>query len=107
MDRSRRASRDGNEKTMQYKSQQVMRLDEEMVERRLTQLLTFVGQLERTPTGIAEIRGRIKLFGECQRTGRESSTVFYGRLRRCIDRDIPQTKSPRHPPRQIEDGSTT
>jgi hypothetical protein len=100
MDRSRSASRDGNERTMQYKSQQEMRLDTELVEQKLTQLLAFVGQLQRTPTGIIEIERRVKLFGECKRTNSETSTAFYGRLRHWIDRDIPQTKSPLHPPRQ-------
>ena len=104
MDRSRSASRDGNEKTMQYKSPQEMRLDAEAVERKLTQLLAFVGQLERTPTGIAEVERREKLFGPCKRTASETSTEFYARLRRWIDRDIPQSKSPLHPPRQMDDG---
>jgi hypothetical protein len=107
MDRSRSANRDGHEKTIQYKSQQESRLDQEMIEQKLAQLLAFVGQLERTPVGTAEVQRRVKLFGECQRTDGETSAEFYAKLRRWIDRDIPQTKSPLHSPRQVEDGSTS
>ena len=100
MDRSRSASREGNEKTMQYKSQQEMQLDEEMVEQKLAKLLAFVSVLERTPEGTAEIKRRTKLFGECKRSDGETSIEFYAKLRRWLDRDVPQTKSPLHPPRQ-------
>jgi len=107
MDRSRSASREGNEKTIQYKSPQELRLDEEMLEQKLTQLLAQVSELEQTPAGAAEFQRRLKLFGECKRTETETSAAFYSRLRRWMDRVIPQTKSPLHPPRQIKDGPTT
>ncbi len=103
MDPSRKASREGNEKTLQYKSRQEAQLDDELHEDKLTQLLAFIRRLEETPLGKAELERRTKLFGECQRIEGESSGQFYGRLRHWLDRDIPQTKSPRHAPRQTDD----
>ena len=67
------------------------------------QLLTFISQLDQAPSGAAELQRRKKLFGECKRIEDETSGQFYARLRRWLDRDISQTKSPLHAPRQTGD----
>ena len=103
MDTSRKANRENDEITLQYKSPQEKLLEAELVEEKLKQLLEFIGKLEQTPPGAAELQHRIKLFGECKRTGDETSGQFYGRLRHWLDRETPQTKSPRHAPRQTGD----
>jgi hypothetical protein len=100
MDASRKANREDNEVTLQHKSPKDALLTEELNEERLTHLMTFIRGLEQTPPGSAEIQRRIKFFGECKRIEGETAGVFYGRLRHWLDRDIPQTKSPLHPPRQ-------
>ncbi len=107
MDRSRRANRAGHEKTFQYKSPQEKLLDSELIEDKLTQLLDFVAKLERTPEGAAEIKRRCKSFGACKRGDGETSGEFYAKLRHWLDRDIPQTKLPLHPPRQTDSGAPT
>jgi len=96
MDRSRKASREGNEITLQHKSQQDASLTEEMIEEKLAQLQGSIEQL----SGTAELQQRVKLFGECKRIDGETSGQFYEKLRRWFDRDLPKAKSPRHPPRQ-------
>jgi hypothetical protein len=103
MDISRKANREANEKTLQYRSRKEILLEEELSEDKLTQLLAFINQLEQTPSGAAELQRRRKLFGECKRIEGESSGQFYARLRQWLDRDIPQTKSPLHAPRQTGD----
>ena len=100
MDSSRKASREDNEQTLQYKSRHETLFDEELTEDKLTQLLAFIGQLDQTPPGADELQRRRKLFGECKRIEGETSGQFYARLRHWLDRDIPQTKSPLHAPRQ-------
>ncbi len=100
MDRSRKQSREGREKTFQYKSRQEALLDEELTEDKLAQLLAFIGEMEHTPEGNAELQRRVKLFGECERSEGETSAEFYAKLHHWLHRDIPQTKSPLHPPRQ-------
>jgi hypothetical protein len=100
-------SREGREKTFQYKSRHEALLDEELTEDKLAQLLAFFGELEHTPEGNAELQRRVKLFGECKRSDGETSTDFYAKLHHCMHRDIPQTKSPLHPPRQTHRGPTT
>jgi hypothetical protein len=100
MDNSRKANREDNEKTLQYKSRQETLLDEELNEDNLKKLLEFISQLGQTPAGAAELQRRKKLLGECKRIEGETSGQFYARLRHWLDRDIPQTKSPRHAPRQ-------
>ena len=75
-------------------------LDEELAEDNLTQLRTFISQLDHTPVGVAELQCRRKLFGECSRIEDETSGQFYARLHHWLDRDMPQTKSPLHSPRQ-------
>ena len=101
MDHSRKANREGNEKTLQYKSRQETRLDEEFTEDKLTELLASISQLDQTPPGAADLQRRRKLFGECKRIEGETSTQFYVRLRHWLDEEIPQTKPPLHPPRQM------
>ena len=102
MDRSRKATREGNEVTLQHMSPKEALLIEELVEEKLAQLQASIEQLKQTPEGTAELQRRIKAFGECQRIEGETSGQFYDKLRRWLDRDIPQTKSPLHPPRQVE-----
>ena len=103
MDTSRKASREGNERTLQYKSQQETLRNEELNRDKLTQLMAFVDRLKETPPGFAELKRRTELFGECNRIDGETSGQFYGRLRRWLDRGIPQTKSPRHARKQTDD----
>ena len=76
---------------------------DELNEDKLKQLLTFIGQLERTPPGAAELQRRIKLFGQCKRGENETSGQFCARLRQWLDRSLPKTKSPLHAPRQTSD----
>ena len=103
MDRSRKANREGNEITLQHKSQQDVSLTEEMIEGKLAQLQASIEELKQTPSGTAMLQERVKLFGECKRIEGDTSGQFYEKLRRWLDRDIPQTKSPRHRPRQTGD----
>jgi hypothetical protein len=98
MDRSRKATREGNEITLQHKSQREASLTEEMIEEKLAQLQTSIEQLKQTAT----FQQRVKRFGECQRIEGETSGQFYEKLRRWLDRDLPPAKSPRHPPRQSD-----
>jgi hypothetical protein len=100
MDHSRKANREDNERTLQYKSRQETLLDEEFTEDKLTLLLESFCQLDQTPPGAADIQRRKKLFGECNRIEGETSGQFYARLRHWLDREIPPTKSPLHSPRQ-------
>ena len=100
MDQSRKANREDNEITLQYKSRQETRLDEEFTEDKLTELLASINQLDQTLPGADELQRRTKLFGECKRIEGETSGQFYVRLRHWLDREIPQTKSPLHAPRQ-------
>ncbi len=101
MDTSRKANREDNEKTLQYKSRQETLLDEELIEDKLAELLAFISQLDETPPGGADLQRRAKLFGECNRIEGETSGQFYVRLRQWLDREIPQRKSPLHAPRQM------
>jgi hypothetical protein len=57
--------------------------------------------------GLAELQRRIKLFGECKRLADETSAQFCEKLRVWLERDLPQTKSPLHPPRQTDDVSSS
>ena len=101
MDQSRKANREDNEITLQYKSRQETLLDEKFTEDKLTQLLESIIQIGQIPSGAADLRRRTKLFGECKRIEGETSGQFYARLRYWLDREMPQSKSPLHPPRQI------
>ncbi len=102
MDITRKAHLEAQELTLQYRRRQEALLDEQLIEDKLTQLLTFICELEQTSEGAAEIRRRVKLFGRCKRSKGETSAEFYGTLRRWLDRDIPRTKLSLHPPRQNE-----
>ena len=103
MDKSRKANRETNERTLQYQSRRQAVLQEELAEEKLAQLLAVISQLDQTPHGAAELQRRRKLFGECKRIEGETSGQFYARLRHWLDREIPQTKSPLHAPRQTGD----
>ena len=103
MDISRKANREANEVTLQYKSRRERMLDEELTEDNLAQLLVFISPIDQTSSGAAELQRRRKLFGECKRIEDETSGQFYARLRHWLDREIPQTKSPLHAPRQTGD----
>ncbi len=100
MDKSRKANRKDNEITLQYKTRQEILLEEELGEDKLTQLLASISRLDQTPTGAAELQRRRKLFGEYKRIEGETSGQFYVRLHHWLEREIPQTKSPLHAPRQ-------
>jgi hypothetical protein len=100
VDKTRKANRGDNEITLQYKSRRETLLDEELSEDKLTQLLAYISQLDQTPTGAAELQRRRELFGECKRIEGDTSGQFYARLHHWLDREIPQTKSPLHAPRQ-------
>jgi hypothetical protein len=104
MDITRKAHREAQEATLQYKSRQEALLDDEQTEEKLAQLLMFIGSLRRTPEGAAEIRSQVANFGECKRGEGETSAEFYARLRHWLDRNTPRTKSPRYSPRQTERG---
>ena len=99
MDITRKARREAQEATLQYRSRQEALLDDEQTEDKLTQLLKFIGSLRRTPEGAAEIRRQVASFGECKRTEGETSAEFYAKLRHWLDGNTPRTRSPRHSPR--------
>ena len=63
--------------------------------------LLSIEQLLQTPEGKAELERRMKVFGECKRIEDETPGPFYDKLRRWLEREIPQTRSPLHPPRQV------
>ena len=107
MDRSRRENRESHEKTFQYRSPREALLDEELTLDKLTQLLAFVAESEATPPGAADLQRRTKQFGACQQTDGETPAEFYARLHHWLHRDIPQTKSPLHPPRQTPGEATS
>lgn len=100
MDRTRKATRQGNEVTLQHKSQQDELLSEELAEKKLSQLQTSIDLLRRTSKGLAMLRKRAKILGDCERIEGETSGQFYARLRTWFEREIPSNKSPLHPPRQ-------
>jgi hypothetical protein len=103
MDASRKATREDNEITLQYKSPQETLLVEEANEEAVAKLQEFIVGLKQTPPGAAELERRVKLFGECQRIDGETSGDFFVRLRHWLDRDIPHTKVPLHAPRQTSE----
>jgi hypothetical protein len=104
MDRTRKANREDHEVTLQYRTSNETLHEAGLIEEKLTQLLATIAQLEQTPQGVAELQRRVKLFGECQRLADETSVQFCDKLRIWLERDLPQTKSPRHVPRQTGDG---
>jgi hypothetical protein len=100
MDRTRKATREGNEVTLQHKSREDASLTDEWVEECLANLQTLIEQQKQTPTGDAEFKERINALGECTRIEGETSFDFHNRLHRWHTREIPQTRIPLHPPRQ-------
>ena len=104
MDRTRKANREDHEATLQYRTKNETLDEADLVEEKLTQLQAKLAQLEEAPEGIAELQRRVKLFGVCQRLADETSAQFCDKLRVWLERDLQQTKSPRHPPRQTGDG---
>ncbi len=92
MDITRKTHREAQELILQHKIRQEAMPDEEMIEDKLSQLLAFIAQLERTPDGSAEIQRRVKTFGQCRKIEGESSAEFYAKLRRWLDRTIPRSK---------------
>src|ERR1022692_3311860 len=100
MDASRKANREADEITLQYQSQQEPPLVDELNENKLRQSMVFISWLEQTPPGAAELQRRLKLFGECQRIGGETSKHFDARQCHWLERDIPKNKSPIDAPRQ-------
>lgn len=105
MDRSRKASREGTETTFHYRSRNETLLDAELIEDKLSQLVAFIVELRQDSAGSAQLQRRSKRFGECKRGTDDSSAEFYAKLHHWLERDIPQTKSPLHPPRQTDIGA--
>lgn len=100
MDRTRKATREDNEVTLQHQSRNESLQIAALVEEKLAELQASIEQLKQTPAGLAELQRRVKAFGECQRIEGETSARFYDKLRRWMDREVLPTKSPLHPPRQ-------
>jgi hypothetical protein len=103
MDISQKAIREGREMILQHQRQQRTLSAEKLKEEKLDHLLAFVGQLERTPSGAAELQCRTAAFGECRRIAGETSGQFHGRLRHWLDRDMPQAKSRLPRSRQVDE----
>lgn len=106
MNPTRNARREGQEESLQYRTHQETLGQEEMIEEKLAQLRSFIEQLKKTSAGATELEWRTKLFGACNQIADETSSQFYGRLRHWMDRDLPQTKSPLHAPRQTDCGDS-
>ena len=102
MDITRKANQEAQEAILRNESRHEAMLDDELIEDKLTQLLTFVAQLKRTSIGTAEIKRRVKLFGACKRVEGETSAEFYAKLRRWLDRDMASKKSPFRASRQTD-----
>jgi len=102
VDRSRKANRQGNEVTLQHQTRSETVQIAEQIEEKLAKLQRSIEELQQTPAGTVELKRRVKALGECQRIEGETSAQFHDKLRRWLDRSIPPTKSPLHPPRQVE-----
>ena len=100
MDRTRKATREGNEVTLQHQSPNESSQIAALIEEKLGELQASIERLKQTPEGLAELQRRVKAFGECQRIEGETSAQFYDKLRRWMDREVLPTKLPLHPPRQ-------
>ncbi len=94
MDTRLKANREAGDVTLRYRGRQNALLVNELNNDKLRQLLTFIGQLENTPAGAADLLRRINLFGECKRGDNETSDKFCARLRYWLDRDLPKKKMP-------------
>lgn len=99
MHNSPKAAREAREIALHYRVWKKGLLAEELLEEKLSRLLEFIGKLEETPAGSAELKHRIKLFGKCRRINGETSGQFYGKLRHWLDRDMPRQIAPRNPER--------
>ncbi len=77
---NRKIKREDLEATLRFRSRQETLSAEDLIEERLTHLQIFIGQLKRTPHGLAEIEGRTKRFGDCERIEGETADHFYGKL---------------------------
>jgi len=96
MNPTRVVKREDLERTRLYTRRQETLLVEEMIDEKLTQLQVFIGQLSRTPHGLAELERRTKCFGKCKRIAGETSGQFYAKLRLWLDRDLHEQKPPRN-----------
>ena len=94
MDTTRKAKREAQELTLQYRSRQETLLGEELTEDKLFQLLIYFGKLQSSPEGADELHRRVNLFGECKRGAGETSAEYYAKLRHWLDRSISRKKSP-------------
>jgi hypothetical protein len=101
MDRSRKATRERTEATLALLTPHEQVLLEERATEDLSRLLAGLDALGQTPAGATEIERRTRAFGSCQRLPEETAVVFHGRLRQWSEREIPPTKMPLHPPRQV------
>lgn len=102
MDRTRKATREGNEVTLHHRTENDVLRIAEIVAEKLVELQASIELLKQMPAGAAELARRIKTFGECVRGDEETTTEFYDRLRLWLDLTIPKTKSPLHPSRQTK-----
>jgi len=100
MDRTRKATREGNEQTLQHKSVADFQMTEELMQERLHGLESLIEQIRKTPPGKVEIARRVGAFGECVKIESETAGQYYERLRLWLERRLPQQKKPLHPPRQ-------
>jgi hypothetical protein len=96
MNPTRVVKREDLEKTQQYTRHQETLLVKDMIDEKLIQLQVFIGQLSRTPQGLAELQRRTRCFGACERITGETSGRFYARLRLWLDKDLHEQESPRH-----------
>ncbi|WP_254511439.1 hypothetical protein [Anatilimnocola floriformis] len=101
MDRTRKATREGNEITLQYQTAADSQLIEELVEEQLRSLQSALAALQLTPEGQALLQRRTKAFGDCERAAEESSRSYYQKLSRWLFQELPISKAPLHPPRQV------
>ncbi len=83
---NRKMKREDLEATLQFRIRQENLAIEDLIEEKLTHLQIFIGQLTRTPYGLAEIERRIERFGDCKQIEGETSGHFYGKLRHWLDR---------------------
>ncbi len=59
-----------------------------LIKEKLTDLQAFICRLAQTPNGKADLQRRVQVLGKCQPVSGESDRLFYGRLRRWLDRDV-------------------
>ena len=62
----------------------------EQVHEKLTQLRTFIRQLQDTPQGRLDLEHRTRVLGPCDPVNEddENSSAYYGRLRLWLDKDL-------------------